>query len=212
MKNPGGLDARSAFSTRRYDSDTVGTPALLRRCFERGQTRSVAARGDIRIVNESLTAFFCSIQCPGYIIVRIYDLARELRRTNTTLIGGFQSPMEKEFLDLFLRGSARVVVCPARSIENMHVPQTWRSAISESRLLILSPFASYNRRPTVALSARRNDLVAALATEFLIPYAAPGGKTESLAREQAATKGVIRTIDSPTNANLLALGAGTIRC
>ena len=162
MKNLGGIDARSAFSTRCYDLDTVGTPALLR-CFERDEPRSVAALGDIRIVNESLTAFFCSIQCPGYIIVRIYDLARTLRRTNTTLIGGFQSPMEKEFLDLFLRGSARVVVCPARSIENMHVPQTWRSAISESRLLILSPFASYNRRPTAALSARRNDLVAALA-------------------------------------------------
>ena len=28
---------------------TVGTPALLRRCFDRGQPRSVTARGDIGI-------------------------------------------------------------------------------------------------------------------------------------------------------------------
>ena len=212
MSNPGGLDVRSALRARRYDLESAGTPALLRRCFERGEPRSVTARGDVGIVDESLTAFFCSIRCPGYIILRIYDLARVLRGTNMALIGGFQSPMEKEFLDLLLRGSARVVVCPARSIDNMRVPQKWRTAISESRLLILSSFASSQRRPTAALAAQRNDLVAALATELLIPYAAPGGKTESLAREQAAAERVIWTLDSPTNTNLLALGARTIQC
>ena len=103
-----------------------------------------------------------------------------------TLIGGFQSPMEKEFLDLLLRGSARVVVCPARSIENMRVPREWHTPVSEGRLLILSPFGRSHQRPTAALAAQRNDFVAALATELFIPYAAPRGKTESLARQHAA--------------------------
>ena len=124
-----------------------------------------------------------------------------------TIIAGFQSPMEKEFLDVLLRGSTRVVVCPARSIENMRVPREWRPSISEGRLLILSPFGSSHPRPTVALAAQRNDLVAALATEILIPYAAPGGKTESLARQHAAAEKVILTVDNTENANLLALGA-----
>ncbi len=128
-----------------------------------------------------------------------------------TLIGGFQSPMEKEFLDLLLRGSARVVVCPARSIENMRIPREWRTPISEGRLLILSPFGRSKHRPTAALAAQRNDLVAAFATELFIPYAAPGGKTESLARKHATAGKVILTLDSPTNANLLALGALVVK-
>ena len=210
MSDLGGRDARSALRVRHYHLETAGTPALLRRCFDREEPRSVTARGDVGLVNKSLTAFFCSIRCPGDIILRIYDLARVLRGTDMTLIGGFQSPMEKEFLDLLLRGSARVVVCPARSIENMRVPREWRTPISEGRLLILSPFERSQHRPTAVLAAQRNDLVAALATEIFIPYAAPGGKTESLARQQAAAGKALLTLDSPANANLIAIGARAV--
>ena len=124
-----------------------------------------------------------------------------------TMVGGFQTPMEKEFLDLLLRGSARVVVCPARSIENMRIPREWRTPISEGRLLILSPFARSHHRPTTKLAAQRNDLVAALATELFIPYAAPGGKTEFLARQHGAVGKTLLTLDSSANANLIAIGA-----
>ena len=184
---------------------------MLRRYFNSVHPRVVTARGDIGILNGTLTGFFCSIRCPGEIILRIYDLARALRDTNMTLIGGFQSPMEKEFLDLLLRGSACLVVCPARSIENMRVPREWRTPISEGRLLILSSFGRSQHRPTAALAAQRNDLVAALATELFFPYSAPGGKTESLARQHAAAGKVILTLDSPANANLLALGARAVK-
>ncbi len=210
MSNPGECDARSALRARHYDLETAETPALLRRCFDRGEPRSITTRGDIGIVDEPLTGFFCSIRCPGDIILRIYDLARTLRGTDLTLIGGFQSPMEKEFLDLLLRGSASVVVCPARSIENMRIRQEWRTPISEGRLLILSSFGRSQHRPTAALAAQRNDLVAALATELFIPYASPGGKTESLARRHAAAGKAILTLDRPVNANLLALGARAV--
>lgn len=210
MSSPGERDARSALRVRRYDLETAGTPVRLRRCFDRGEPRSVTALGDIGILDGTLTGFFCSIRCPGDVILRIYDLARTLRGTDLTLIGGFQSPMEKEFLDLLLRGSARVVICPARSIENMRIRREWRTPVSEGRLLILSLFGRSQHRPTVALAAQRNDFVGALATEILIPNAAPGGKTESLARRHAGAGKSILTLDSPANANLIAIGASTI--
>ena len=49
---------------------------------------------------------FCSVQCPGDLILKSYDLARALRAHPITLIGGFQSPIEKEFLELLLRQPA----------------------------------------------------------------------------------------------------------
>ena len=192
---------------RRYERGAPDTPKALQRCFAGGRVRAVTVRGDVRILDGALTAFFCSVRCPGEIILRVYDLARELRTTDRTLIGGFQSPVEKEFLDLLLRGSARAVVCPARGIDTMRVPPAWRPALCERRLLILSPFTRAHPRPTAALAAQRNDLVAALATGFLIPYAAPAGKTEALARTAAAAGKPVVTVDTPLNATLLTLGA-----
>ena len=203
--------ARSVLETRCYEQGVVEIPSVLRRHFDSGNPRAITVRGDISILDGPLTGFFCSIRCPADIILRIYDLARALRGTNMTLIGGFQSPMEKEFLDLLLRGSAHVVTCPARSIANMRIRREWRPPMSEGRLLILSPFGRSQHRPTATLAAHRNDLVAALATDLFIPYAAPGGKTESLARKHARAGKVVLTLDSPANANLLALGARAVK-
>ena len=192
---------------RRYEPGAPDTPKALRRCFESEWVRAVTVRGDVRILEGTLTGFFCSVRCPGEIILRVYDLARELRNTERTLIGGFQSPIEKEFLDLLLRGSARAVVCPARGIENMRIPPAWRPPICEGRLLILSPFNRTHPRPTAALAAQRNALLAALAAGFLIPYAAPAGKTEALARTAAAAGKPLTTLATPATTNLLTLGA-----
>jgi len=50
-------------------------------------------------------------------------------------------------------------------------------------------------------------LVAALAAEVLIPYAAPDGKTEALARTIVAWGKRLVTVESDSNATLTAIGA-----
>ena len=207
---PGARNTRILSELMCYGPESPDIPAALWSGLDSVHPQVVAVRGDIGILDGTLTGFFCSIRCPGDIILRIYDLARALRGTNMTLIGGFQSPLEKEFLEFLLRGSVRVVFCPARSIEKMRLHREWRTPIADGRLLILSPFGRSQHRPTAALASQRNDLVAALATEFLIPYANPGGKTESLAYKHATAGKVILTVDTAANANLLALGARAI--
>lgn len=44
-----------------------------------------------------------------------------LRDAGVTVIGEFHSPMEKECLNILLRGSQPIIVCPARSLENMRI-------------------------------------------------------------------------------------------
>ena len=119
----------------------------------------IKSMGNIRLLEESLIALFCSRRCPGDLILKTYDLARALREASVPVIGGFQTPMEKECLRLLLRGSQPVVVCPARGIDNMRIPRDWRSALEDGRLLILSPFPATVRRPTATLAAQRNGLV-----------------------------------------------------
>ena len=166
--------------------------------------------GNRAILQLPLTALFCSNRCPGDIIIRTYDIARAMRDAGVPVIGGFHTPMEKECLRLLLRGSQPVVVCSARGIQNMGLPREWRPALDDGRLLILSPFPPSQHRPTAKLAARRNELVADIAARDFIAHAAPAGDTEALARRIAASGKPILTIDSPANANLLAMGAQTV--
>jgi predicted Rossmann fold nucleotide-binding protein DprA/Smf involved in DNA uptake len=53
--------------------------------------------------------------------------------------------------------------------------------MAAGRLLLLSPFNQKDKRVTTQLAAERNRFVAAISDEVLIPYAAPGSKTEALA-------------------------------
>ena len=167
-------------------------------------------RGNLRLLKEPLTALFCSNRCPGDLILKTYDLARAMRDAGISVVGGFQTPMEKECLRLLLRGSQPMVICPARGIEKMRVPRDWRPALNEGRLLILSTFTPSQRRPTIETAAQRNELVAGLAHRVFIAHAAPGGKTEAFADKLAASGKPLLTLDSPTNANLLALGARVV--
>ena len=189
------------------DPGAAEYPAALRGCLGAGRPVPLPAWGRLEWLEGALLAFFCSVRAPGDSVLKTYDLARALRSTGVTLVGGFQSPMEREFLDLLLRGSARVVVCPARGLGVMRLPQAWRVALGDGRLLLLSFFDEAVRRPTAAIAARRNACVAALADRLLVAHAAPGGKTERLCRDALAAGKRVFTLDSSDNAHLTAQGA-----
>ena len=170
----------------------------------------IKSKGNLDLLEEPLTALFCSQRCPGDLILMTYDIAKAMRDAGVPVVGGFQTPMEKECLRLLLRGSQPVVVCPARGIDNMRVPHDWRAALDEGRLLVLSPFPSTRRRPTVELAAQRNDLVADLASRVFIAHAARGSKTEAFAHKLAGSGKSLLTLDSPANGNLREMGAEVI--
>ena len=170
----------------------------------------VTSKGNRSLLDEPLTALFCSNRCPGDLILKTYGIARSMRDAGIPVIGGFQTSMERECLRLLLRGAQPVVVCPARGIDSMRLPRDWRSALDDGRLLLLSPFPATARRPTAELAAQRNDLVADLAQRVFIAHAASGSKTEAFARKLAATGKPLLTLDRPTNANLVEMVAKDI--
>ena len=170
-------------------------------------TPEVKSKGDVSLLQEPLTALLCSNRCPGDLILKTYDLSRAMREAGIPVVGGFQTPMERECLRLLLRGEQPIVVCPARGIEGMRVPRDWRDPLKEGRLLVLSSFPATVRRPTAQSAAQRNDLVANLAQRVFIAHAAPGSKTEAFARKLATSGKPLLTLDSPANANLVGLGA-----
>jgi predicted Rossmann fold nucleotide-binding protein DprA/Smf involved in DNA uptake len=153
------------------------------------------------------TAFFCSVQCPGSLILQSYDLAQAWRSEGRAVISGFHTPIEQSVLTILLRGKGPLLICPARSLSKMRLPVAWRPALDAGRLLLLSPFADAQHRATQALADQRNRLVAALAAEVCIAYAAPEGKTAALAQNLLAQGRRVTTLDSVYNQHLIDIGA-----
>jgi len=127
----------------------------------------------------NLLALFCSIRCPGAVILQAFELAIALRDTGISTIGGFQTPMEREMLAVLLRGKQRVVIIDARG-ERKRLPGTWQAGIAEKRLVVVSPFTGI-KRPTIETARERNRLVVSAAKSLLVVYASPDGETERLA-------------------------------
>ena len=158
-------------------------PACLRDKKDRALFPKIWALGDVAILQRPLLGLFCSVKCPGDLILRTYDLARALRDAGVPVISGFHTPIEKDCLDLLLRGSQPVVICPARSIHNMRLAKDLKANIGKGRVLVLSPFEGQIKRPTAQISERRNQFVGALSAAVFVAYAEPGGRTEEFCKE-----------------------------
>jgi predicted Rossmann fold nucleotide-binding protein DprA/Smf involved in DNA uptake len=193
----------------------VRYPPSLRLYFADRRPPIVIARGDLDILHEPqhrpLVALFCSVQCSEPVIQQTYALAHALRDAGVTVISGFHSPLEKECLGILLQGTSSVIVCPARSIERLRLPATWRMALEKERLLLLSPFGESQQRPTSARALVRNQLIAALADVVVITHATPGGKSESFCHELSMEGKPLFALDTVENTNLFNLGAEPLR-
>jgi predicted Rossmann fold nucleotide-binding protein DprA/Smf involved in DNA uptake len=189
------------------ERETPEYPARVRARLGERAPASIAALGNRDLLRGRLLAFFCSVRCPGSLILRACDLACALRDAGVPVVGGFHSPVEQECLTLLLRGAQPVVVVLPRSVERMRLPPAWQEPLARGRLLLLSPFAAGQRRATEEAALARNRLAAALAEAVLIIHATPGGKTERFAAEALAWGVPLLTLASEANAGLVALGA-----
>ena len=192
-------------------------PAQLKGYLKTDAPEIIWARGNIALLTDrdtrisgNLWALFCSSRCPGQIILKAHELAQQFRASGTPTIGGHHSPVEKECLRVLLRGSQPIILCPARSIENMRLSPAWKGALAEGRLLILSIFDSKHRRSTAALANRRNAFVAALADKICIAHASEGSKTLQFAQRVSEWGKPLFTFDVPANRSLFQCGAQRI--
>jgi predicted Rossmann fold nucleotide-binding protein DprA/Smf involved in DNA uptake len=161
-------------------------PACLGKRLGPDALPKLSAFGNLDLLALPKTALFCSARCPGHTILAAYDEAARWRDVGRCIISGFHSPVENECLRILLRGSQPVIICPARSLENMRLPPDWKKPFSDNRLLILSCFARGKRRVTASLAAKRNEFVAALADEVWFAHIAPGGEMQRLVQKIVA--------------------------
>lgn len=167
----------------RVSAGEAGYPASLTGLGD-GAPDSLSLLGNAALLELPLIGLFCSARLPPSGALASYDLARALRDSGIAVVGGFQSPTERECLQFLLRGAQPVVVCAARGLGGMQLRAGYRQAQAERRLLVVSPFGDRVRRPTAALAGARNRLVSALARALVVVHATPGGRLARLVGER----------------------------
>ena len=75
------------------------------------------------ILGRPKIALFCSVKCPGKLILQTYDLVRQFRQDGTLVISPFHSPMEQECLRILLRPPHPVIWALARGLYKQ-IPST----------------------------------------------------------------------------------------
>lgn len=155
-------------------------------------------------------AYFCSQSCPGDVILKAQDWANTRGPEDAPVISGFHTQVERDVLRILLRGKAPVIYTLARAVEGARLPAALRKAEKEGRALILSPFAASVKRTTSITAGQRNRYILSQASSAMFAHASNGGKTEALAAEATAMGLPIFTLPSPSNANLISMGAEEI--
>jgi predicted Rossmann fold nucleotide-binding protein DprA/Smf involved in DNA uptake len=173
------------------------------------RTHGLRIKGDEALLNRPKVALFCSIKCPGKLILDTYDLAKRFRDEGVTVISGFHSPMEQECLRILLRSQHPVIWCLARGFYHQipYKPVDCRLAVAEGRLIMVTPFPDTVRHITTQTATTRNRLVVEMASVVVVAHAAPSSKMETLCRVILAAGKPIYTFDHPTNASLIDAGA-----
>ena len=165
--------------------------------------------GDAAILARPKVALFCSIKCPGKLILETYDLARRFRNEGILVISGFHSPMEQECLRILLRSPHPVIWCLARGMYRRlpSTPVDCRPAVDDGRLVMVSPFPGQVRHVTAETAMTRNRLVADLADAVVVAHATHGGKMDALCREILSAGKPVYTFEHPRNEWFMRAGA-----
>jgi hypothetical protein len=143
------------------------------------------------LLDQPLTAFFASRQCPGVAIRTAMAWAIEQARSKSQVISGFHSPLEQSVLEVMLTAGAPCVIVIARKLEQAHLPPVWLRAVHDGTAAIVS-MDDTTRRLTTELAARRNAWVAEHATRIVVAHASAGG---SLLRQAMQWENKGRIVD-----------------
>ncbi|MEI7899865.1 MAG: hypothetical protein WCK89_06400 [bacterium] len=109
-------------------------------------------------------ALLVSRRCDGEAVLAAYDRVSAACDGEAVVVSGFHSPVEADCLKILLRSSeSRVIMVLARHLgETFLVHASWREALEQGRMLILSAFPVQQKRSDRIACEKRNAQVISL--------------------------------------------------
>ena len=128
----------------------------------------MSSLGNTDLLERHLVAFFASSRVTTEAENRCVAWAEMMCKTDSVVISGFHSPLEKRVLNILLEHKHPVILFLGRAMYK-HIPMEYQDAITEGRMLI-DTVRDYNRH-SYKSAGIRNWYVASVADEiFMSPF------------------------------------------
>ncbi|MFZ4457335.1 MAG: DNA-binding protein [Bacteroidales bacterium] len=135
--------------------------------------------GNTELLKLPKTTFLCSRKVSASVVLKCYDWATQQRDAGNCVISGFHSQLEKDVLHFLLKGTQPIILVLARGMKKKLKPEL-EKALSQNRLLIISPFEKEIKRVTEKTAQIRNRLMIELTDNITLGYVNKGGMLEEL--------------------------------
>ena len=121
------------------------------------KSTQIATLGDDSILDLPKVGFLSSRKVPPAAVMKCYDWATDMRDQGVCVMGGFQSPLERDVLTFLLQGKQPVIWVIAHKLwSGKSFPRSYREPIAAGRLLVVSPVAQSVARVDARTAAIRN--------------------------------------------------------
>ena len=130
---------------------------------------SPAYLGNKELLKQKKVGFLASRKISSLSILPTLDWATEVsRREDTAIVSGFHSKMERNVLEILLKGQCGIIIVLARGMYRK-LPIQYEEAMSQKRLLIISNEKDNVKRVSEQTAHKRNEYVKSISDEMYRP-------------------------------------------
>lgn len=129
--------------------------------------------GNISLLERRKIGFFASGTIASLSVLPTLDWATEIaKRDDIAIVSGFHSKMEREVLDILLRGKCGIICVLARPIYKV-IQDKYRNAYAQNRVLFISHNTANSTMTSRHLCKKRNAYIASISDELVFSSLTP---------------------------------------
>ena len=122
--------------------------------------------GNKELLKQKKVGFLASRKISSLSILPTLDWATEIsKREDIAVVSGFHSKMERNVLEILLKGQCGIIIVLARGMYRK-LPKQYEEAMSQNRLLIISNEKDNVKRVSEQTAHKRNEFVREIADEM----------------------------------------------
>lgn len=123
--------------------------------------------GNKELLKQKKVGFLASRKISSLSILPTLDWATEIsKREDIAVVSGFHSKMERNVLEILLKGQCGIIIVLARGMYRK-LPKQYEEAMSQNRLLIISNEKDNVKRVSEQTAHKRNEFVREIADEMM---------------------------------------------
>lgn len=125
--------------------------------------------GNKELLKQKKVGFLASRKISSLSILPTLDWATEVsKREDNAIVSGFHSKMERNVLEILLKGQCGIIIVLARGMYRK-LPKQYEEALSQNRLLIITNEKDNMKRVSEQTAHKRNEYVKSISDEMYSP-------------------------------------------